>query len=320
MSFHHNEYRVYDLCYRGLLQEALEFVRSLRPEERRESIFFDYAEANLLAQVGAYEESLSLLKALCDGAGWIDPELLVDDPDFRPLFQRSGFDNVAACFRERMNEDARRARATKTVLYPSLEPGGQRLLLILHGDNSCAAHTLESWACANEAGWSVVALQSGELGAFAGAYRWNSYQAATLAVEEVLFSLQVDPTRSAEVILGGFSRGGEVALRLALDGVGPVNRAVAVCPAPMEEPELLAPGPDGTLRECYIFAGERDAQFAAAEAASRRLSALGVSVRLDRRAEQGHEYPEDFSSTLVRFLRESESSPSTHTLAIPPRR
>lgn len=315
MSFHHNEHRVYDLYNRGLLQEALAFLRDLDPAARGESLFFDYAEASILAVVGAQEASLDILKALCRGEGWIDPCLLTDDPDFRPLLGRSSFKEVVDCYRERMEADIKNARVTKTVLYPAQQSGAQKLLLILHGDNSCAAHTLKSWSSAIEAGWSVVALQSKEIGSFAGAYRWRSYQEAVSAVEEVLSSLQADDFGRTEVVLGGFSRGGEVALRLALDGVGRATRALAVCPAPMDEPTLLGPGPRPALEECYIFAGEKDPELLSAEAAADRLSSLGVSVQFDRRGKYGHEYPSDFSAVLVRYLLNQKLLPTANPMS-----
>jgi pimeloyl-ACP methyl ester carboxylesterase len=287
-------------------QEALTFVQNLEPQERGESLFFDYAEATLLAVTGAHQASLALLEELCAGEGWIDPALLLQDSDFQVLRDTHRFEDILGCFGRRMEADRERARVTKTVLYPASEPGGSKLLLVLHGDNSCASHTLESWSGAIDAGWTVVALQSAEAGSYRGAYRWHSYEMAKSAVEQVLASLLGDTAREGQVILAGFSRGGEVALRLALEGVGACRRAMAVCPAPVEEAGLLASAPETALRECYLFAGNSDPQRPSAERAIERLTSLGVSVRADLREGYGHEYPSDFSALLVGYLKEPE--------------
>lgn len=303
MSFHHNESRVYELSAQGSLEAALEFVRSLSLQAREESRFFDYAEANLLLMSGAADAALGILEAVGDSGGWIRPSLLRQDADFAPLAKNGRFREVCDLFQGRYDEASRSAVATKSVLSPSSDIFGRHVLVVLHGDNGCAAHSLTAWGAAVELGWTVLALQSGELGDFDGKYRWGAPGPARGTITDALAELLIPGKR--EVVLAGFSRGGEVALRLAVEGVGECRRALSICPAPMREPLLGSELTVSTLEEAYVFAGQDDPQYGCALSAAEELSSFGVAVTLDKRAAHGHEFPQDFASILSIYLRDS---------------
>ena len=313
MSFHHNESRIYELYAKSTPGAVLSFIQSLSSEAREESRFFDYAEANLLVMSGATEKALELLDKVAESGGWIRPSLLEEDPDFAPLLGHGRFERLSDLYQKRYEEALRSTAPTKSVLSPSTDSFGRHILLVLHGDNSGAAHSLNSWEPAAKLGWTVVALQSGELGDFDGAYRWSSLDATRTAVIETLKGISTGSEEA--VVLGGFSRGGEMALKLAVEGVGESRRAMAVCPAPMRE--ALGPASPGGSRlgGCYIFAGREDGQYDAAVSAARELSALGAAVTLDERDGYGHEFPSDFAAVLSRYLKDPEISGSKSSLS-----
>lgn len=112
---------------------------------------------------------------------------------------------------------------------------------------------------------------------------------------------QIDFSRS---IIGGFSRGGAVAVHLALSGQVPVSGFLAVAPSlrPETLPPLVEACSPGRVRG-YLVVGERDAwsyrtSLELAEALRRR----GIPCELEIHPSLGHDYPLDFAHCLRRAL------------------
>jgi predicted esterase len=106
-----------------------------------------------------------------------------------------------------------------TQVPPAAKPP-YPLLIAIHGNGFNAMHSASQWVCAAEAGWLVFHPLARRLVGL-GAHWWVSHEESRAIieqqVEENLLQYPIDSTR---VIMGGFSKGGEVLSREGAWGEG----------------------------------------------------------------------------------------------------
>jgi predicted esterase len=146
----------------------------------------------------------------------------------------------------------------------------------------------------------VAALQSARL-AWPGAHAWDDRDAAQRQVlaqfESLCAGYAVDRSR---VIVGGFSQGAALAIRLVLNGSLPARGFLSVVPGMIDQ-ELLTEWA-GTRRagpvRGYLVAGGKDPRYAFFQQVCETLLQHGVPCRMEDHPETGHEFPPDFEHSL----------------------
>jgi poly(3-hydroxybutyrate) depolymerase len=198
------------------------------------------------------------------------------------------------------------ARPVMLVREPAAgDAGPYPLLIALHGQGGTAEADLESWQKACSQGWLVAALQSAQL-AWPGAYAWDDRDKAqeqVLSQFEGLCALyRVDRSR---VVVGGYSQGGALAIRLTLNGSLPARGFLSVVPGMIDQ-ELLtewaAARRDHPLRG-YIVAGGKDPRYGFFKQACETLPQNDIPCQMEDHPEMGHEFPPDFEKTLENALK-----------------
>ena len=278
-------------------QVAAEF-----PEQYGRTCFWKIC---LLTRTKEIPAALKVLAEALDAGWWWSEMQLRRDPDLEPLQGLAEFERLV------MLSEQKHAAAQATVRPEMLvrEPpvGTARpspLLIALHGQGGTAEADLSLWEKACSRGWIVAALQSAQL-AWPGAYAWDDQEKARDQVLAQFESLCTGyPVDRSRVIVGGFSQGGALAMRLALTGSLPARGFLSIVPGMIEQ-ELLTEWA-GARREVpvrgYIVAGGRDPRYGFFQQACETLPQHGVPCRMEDHPEMAHEFPPDFEHSLDEAL------------------
>ena len=121
--------------------------------------------------------------------------------------------------------------------------------------------------------------------------------------------LEKHPVETAQVVAGGFSKGGEMAIWLALMEVIPLAGFIAVNPGgPFIQDvnkwlPLLENCKTRTEMRAYLVAGEQDPNLENIKATHELLNSHGLACQLVIAPTIAHDFPEDFSQTLAQALQ-----------------
>lgn len=109
------------------------------------------------------------------------------------------------------------------------------------------------------------------------------------------------PARATPLVLGGFARGGAIALHLALSRVVPTDAVVLIAAAHRYREVVDASGEAAPAHlRVLIVVGEGERHVDAARETADRLEELGVDVRFETRAGVGHVVPPGFAPNASR--------------------
>ncbi|MGZ3582356.1 MAG: alpha/beta hydrolase, partial [Ktedonobacterales bacterium] len=240
---------------------------------------------------------------------WYGEQIMRLSPSWQPLQGMPAFERVAAMCKER--EAAAHAESRVFVREP--EGGieaGQRypLLVALHGNGDNATRALAAWQAATSAGWLLAVIQSSQM-AGSDAYGWFDVDLARREIQGQYASVcQQYPIDAGRVILAGFSMGGELALRLTLDGTIPARGFALLGPGGAIEPaeawlSFIEAGATPGLRG-YVMLGAEDVNVSQDEIRSlvALLNGHGISCGFETIPNVGHEYPAENAPILERAL------------------
>ncbi len=192
------------------------------------------------------------------------------------------------------------------VLTPKSTSEPVPLFLARHGNNSTAEREADHWRGLVDDGWLVALPRSSQIGYRLGAYIWNDQ---TIAERELRAQHRALATshrlQGSRSLIGGFSMGGRIAIRIALAQIVPVRGfiAVSVWLPPLEEfePHMDVARSHGVRG--HLIAGGEDT--GAVDGASQLRDALqqrGIPCELSVMQGVVHDYPADFSAELSRAL------------------
>lgn len=280
--------------YAGALDLANEAAERF-PDRDASTLFW---RACLLALLDRPDEALSRLeRGLADGHWW-SPGWLRAETDFAALRGLPRFEAVVA-------EGARRYEAAKAATRPELftsapgpDPGPFPTLVALHGRAMNGPDMLDLWAAPASAGWLVAAPQSSQpIGE--EAFGWDDRDLTAREIVGHVDTLRAEHgADSARLALGGFSAGGDAALRLALGRVVDVRGYVVAAPSVREPEALLALAGDDPVRG-VILVGDRDYAYAAVRQVA---EGLGDACELRVYPGLGHDLPPSFDTELLEVL------------------
>jgi dienelactone hydrolase len=185
-------------------------------------------------------------------------------------------------------------------------------LIALHGNNNSSQATIGFWEPAVRSGLLVSVPQSTQLGIRPQVFIWDDYDLAKRDVLKAFDALSAQGKVDAKrVILGGFSMGGQTAIRMALDGSLPAAGFIAVGPWMGLDPNLkyLQSGLAGAKARGVrgvILIGEKDeGSIAGVRRLAELLTEHGIEHRLKIYPEMAHAYPPDFAAQIeeaVKFI------------------
>lgn len=306
MTFQELMQRVFGLYQDGQFVDALELV------EREAPHFPDWAARTyfwrmcLAAQLDKTERAIEFFEDAIDHGHWFYQTELSEDPDLAPLRGQPEFERLATISAERQAEVRANAELHMVTDGPDRVPkAGAPLLLVLHGNNSNVNATRLHWQSERLQNWLVAFPQSSQVNG-PHAYVWNDREWAEdeirTAYQRVTADYSVDPDR---VVLGGFSMGGQMAIRMALEGRVSACGFIAVGPYLPDVESLVSlttPVAERSLRG-YIIVGDADPDcYKGSLELADRLQAVGIPCELRNYPELRHEYPSDMADALRQAL------------------
>ena len=285
-----------------LVQEADRF-----PEHRSRTLFWRACFASLTGDnVGA----IRWLQTGVDEGEWFSPEQLHGDPDLKPLQGVPEFEHIVAYSEQRLAEAEKDVVPDRRVLVPQNIVPPFPLLIALHGHGVTQAYFetvhLEAWKPVVEKGW-LLALPRASQRAGPDSYAWRgtarSLQEVCDHYTEVCTQYAVDPER---IVISGFSRGGALALELALHARIPACGVIAVGPGGAVMRELNAWLPTGDARRVrvYFIMGELDTPcLPEVRTMAEIFKSLGISYEIELHPNLGHEFSPTFEQSLNNALK-----------------
>ena len=262
------------------------------------------------ARMNQTDLALQLIQEALDLGFWSSAAYLTSDDDLKSLQDLPEFKRLVE-INEKKYQAAQANSKPMALALPFPPTTGQPLplLLSLHGNAGNAEESAPHWQSAVALGWYTVLLQSSQIFA-PEAYVWNDLESGAREIkahyQDLIASTTLEPGLT---VVGGFSKGGEMAIWLALKEIIPLAGFIAVNPGGpyIEDASLFLP----LLENCnslsqlraWLIAGENDRNLPNIKALHEMLSSHGLNCQLIIAPEIGHAFPEDFDQTLAQALQ-----------------
>ncbi|HEX9988856.1 MAG TPA: dienelactone hydrolase family protein [Chloroflexia bacterium] len=268
-----------------------------------------YLRSCMAVRVGQPDMALDLMEESLDKGYWYGEEVMRQSPSFQSLQGLPRFERMVEICKDR------HAAGANPVLF-TFEPEEGcppekpcPLLIALHGNGSHAQPSIQAWRSIVSDGWMLAAPQSSQA-VGVRAFMWDNQEIALAEIKEHYSQLCAQYTiDTGNVVIAGFSMGGETALRASLSGTIPVRGFILLGPGgpTINTPDawlpLIEEAKARNLRG-YILLGEQDDSIPQDEI--RTLAGLlndnGIPCELEMVPGIAHEYPRDFAPYAARAL------------------
>jgi len=291
------------------LQQAYDLLTEDFPRfpERVDLLYnWRYCAAALL---GKTDLALEIMRESLDAGFWWGETYLRSDTDLASLQELPEFNRlVAICETRRQEAQADANPLALTLPLPAAATEHLPLLLALHGNSANAQVSVEYWQSAVDQGWLTALLQSSQI-VGPDRYVWNDLEWGAREIkthyQELSGKHKIDPAR---VVVSGFSKGGEMAIWLALNEIIPLAGFIAVNPGGPFIQDIKDWLP--ILDECkskdslrgFFLVGEKDANREKIQALKELLVEHGVTCELVVSSDIAHDFPSDFDQVLSQAL------------------
>lgn len=307
-----NNRAYYDLeKHLSKLYEAKEYQQVLALIEQEQVNFpmrtldFLYWRLCMINLLGRQAEALQLFSELIEQGNWVEPTWLLKDEDLTSLHHLPEFQSLIAICQQRLVE-AQATAQPELLVYPSY---AHKLpcMIALHGNMDNAQNTSEEWHEIIKQGWLLAVPQSTQVMGMTN-YVWNNRERSIHEVCTHFATLNEKHAIDTErVVLGGFSKGGGLAIWLTLHQLVSVRGFVVLGPSLKNDelemfPSLLATRNLTGVRG-YIIVGEEDEHcLRVSHQVTEIMHAHDLPCKLEILSGVSHEYPPDFSERVTQGL------------------
>lgn len=262
---------------------------------------------DFLLSLGRKEEALKVLEDGFKQGAWWSPELL--RTGWKELESHPEISRIMEMARGRFMEEKANARAELILRTPRKYSSENHypLLLVLHGAYSNNDNSQYTWMSILKRKPMLLAfLQSSQIMS-SDHFVWNDEDVALRDVKSALSTLAREcPMEDSKVILGGVSRGAEIALLALFSGSVLADGFISVIPsvgAFIRQYVKKDTTPKWTKNvRGVIVAGEKDPRHQNAEIMYEFLARQGATCKFYSIPGLGHSVPNDFSLILERAV------------------
>ncbi|MBA7547078.1 hypothetical protein ES705_39480 [subsurface metagenome] len=266
---------------------------------------FQYSIAN---EVGFEKLSLQLMReAIVEKGFWYQYKYLIEDEDLKSLNKYKEFAELLDICKKKESEAKRNEKPDLKIIVPVKmnEQYKHPLIIALHGDQENIEITEDYWSSCADKNYVLALPQSSQI-QFSEGYEWKDIEKGSRELKEhyesILEKYNVD---SDNIIIGGFSAGGRVALYSILKGIIQVKGFILVAPW-LPEIDELAPLLDKIKEKGikgYVVCGDKDDD---CYECTRRfidlLSSKKISYELKIFKGLNHDYPDNFNEILPKAI------------------
>ena len=263
---------------------------------------FRYSIAN---EAGLEELALQLMReAIVEKGFWYQYNYLIEDEDLKSLNKYKEFGELLDICKKRESEAKRDEKpALKIIMLNKIDEKYKHPLIIaLHGDQENIEITEDYWCSCVDKNLILALPQSSQI-QFSEGYEWKDIEKGARELKEhyenILERYNID---SDNIIIGGFSAGGRVALYSILKDMIQVKGFILVAPW-LPEIDEWAPLLD-KIREkgikSYIVCGDKDDDcYECTRKFTDLLSSKNISYELKIFKDLDHNYPDNFNEILL---------------------
>ena len=277
------------------------------PEEGISTINWRYCAAALLNKP---DLAIEIFQEGIEAGVWWTEEYLRSDEDLKSLQDLPEFNRIVAESDKLHQAAAAGAKPLALTLpLPAQASDPLPVLLALHGNTQNADNSVTFWESAVEHGWLTVLPQSSQL-FFTDSYVWDDLEFGAKEIKDHYNELtekhQID---SEQIVVSGFSKGGEMAIWFALMEMLPVAGFISVNPGGpfIADIDKWLPLIDNCKRlkemRGFFVAGENDPNVEQISALSELFVSKGMACELVIAPSIAHDFPEDFNEKLANALQ-----------------
>ena len=252
------------------------------------------------------EMAFKLFKTIIDEGGWF-VESIVKDPSLKVLENYDEYERLVKICLERAKNYADSDHHTQTIPENTPSP----FILSLHADGGNLKEELKELGGMLDQNYQIGQPRSKNV-------YWSGDEAAywpprdkTIAeIEEYIKTIDKSKIDFNNSIITGLSKGGGAAITIALSGILPIKKFIAVAPGGMwndefEELIQLLDKADKNIQGIIVH-GKKDTVIPRDEIVRlvEVLNKGGISCKMLEYDDLGHWYPHDFSELISSFLSE----------------
>jgi dienelactone hydrolase len=299
--------RVDQLYHSGEYQQANELIADAFEECLEQRWLLYYWQVCLLARLGKATDAENTFQNALTQGYYYNEAVLHRDEDLASLQSRPRFESLVEQSQKLLQIAQAKAAPGLTLLepvesnYPSVP-----LLIALHGNHSNSELMQPYWNHLSDQGWLVALPQSSRVSGN-HLYSWDDPDLALRELSAHFATLSrkisVDP---AHVVLAGFAKGGELAIRAALRQTLPATGFLCIAPffTHLAEIEALISGAHFSSLRGYFILGEKDTHCTPPALRLVELMRLqGLPCQAEVIPGLGHRFPDDYRSSIQRGLQ-----------------
>jgi predicted esterase len=294
---------VADLQEQGELELAYKVAGHYMDHLESSELRFNHL--SLAAKLGRLSQVMDLLEEYLKTKRWFSNWFLQRIPELNQLEGLPRYQKIIQLAEEKEAHYWQDESIKPITQVPPAAKPPYPLLIAIHGNGFNALHSASQWACAAEAGWLVFHPLAKRLVGY-GIHWWDAHEENRAIVEQqieenlVLYSIDY-----SRVIIGGFSKGGEVAMILALQGWLGVKGFITIGAGGYYhmQPELWLPlleSPPRGLRGVAMYSPYDLERSEGENQTLKMMRAAGIECQLEKYPAEGHIFPEDFP---IRFQK-----------------
>ncbi len=266
----------------------------------------------LAATLGYIPQALQTLEAMLKAGIYYPPVLLgseADPPGLTPLLGLPEFEQLKAAHYEQYQQAMEKASPILVTVAPTSATALPPLLMAVHGNCSMIEREINFYRPATEWGWTLAMPQSSQPWGIEGQYVWGDWEVTSRQLEKYwgMISRQAEYD-SKRIVTAGISKGGEVAVWLAMSDRVPAQGFIAIAPSGshVEEPQKLRSFVEGSCERGlrgYLIVGDQDTYcYEPTLKLATFLKEQGIPHELEVHSGLGHWFPLDFERSLRRGL------------------
>ncbi len=312
-EFLFGEEGVVRLIHEKQYERALEIITDESEQFPGVARTMNYHRICLAATLDDTPQALRVLEEMLEAGIYYPPVLLGADaeaPGLGPLLGLPKFEQLKAAHQERYREAMENAPPVLVTVAPQPSPAAPPpLLFATHGNVSHVENEIEHYRPVTAWGWLLAMPQSSQPWGMEGRYAWGDWEVTKRQLKKywALLSQRADYD-PARIVTAGISKGGEVAVWLAMSGTIPARGFIAIAPGGprIDEPERLFPSLEASrekgLRGYLIVGGQDTRCYETTMRLAAFLKEQGIACELETHPDTGHWFPPDFESSLRRAL------------------